>query len=486
MAENTRASLKGHIDKLVRHLEHENPELLAVVKTFRRLDKVSYKLGLLDQTESYAEDVTWWPLISVLGTFSSGKSTFINDLLGAKLQTTGNQAVDDKFTVICYGGKDKPQTLPGLALDSDPRFPFYKISRDIEEALEGEGSRLDTYLQLKTCPSQELRGKIVIDSPGFDADDQRNATLRITNHIINLSDLVLVFFDARHPEPGAMTDTLEYLVAGPLHRPDFNKFMYILNQIDNAAREDNPEEVFAAWQRALGQKGHTTGRFYRIYNRSAAIPIEDEGLRARFEAKRDEDMAEIEKRISELDVQRSYRVAGKLEQTAKEVRDELVPKLTAARRAWRKRLLWLDGIVFGAGLLALLVLSAALGYWQGLSFEAPWFAYLSARPLLLWAVVIVIAAGLFQLHRELRRLAGRSVLKNLQKASTPGATSERLANAFERNICSWRPVLMDRPVGWGPLSARRLDAILSDADRSIQALNDRYADPSGNRSAQGG
>lgn len=486
MAENTQASLKGHIDKLVRHLEHENPELLAVVKTFRRLDKVSYKLGLLDQTESYAEDVTWWPLISVLGTFSSGKSTFINDLLGAKLQTTGNQAVDDKFTVICYGGKDKPRTLPGLALDSDPRFPFYKISRDIEEALEGEGSRLDTYLQLKTCPSQELRGKIVIDSPGFDADDQRNATLRITDHIINLSDLVLVFFDARHPEPGAMTDTLEYLVAAPLHRPDFNKFMYILNQIDNAAREDNPEEVFAAWQRALGQKGHTTGRFYRIYNRSAAVPIEDEGLRARFEAKRDEDMAEIEKRISELDVQRSYRVAGKLEQTAKEVRDELVPKLTAARRAWRKRLLWLDGIVFGGGLLALLALSAALGYWQGLSFEAPWLTYLSARPLLLWAAVIVVAAGLFQLHRELRRLAGRSVLKNLRKASTPGATFERLANAFEFNIHSWRPVLMDAPVGWGPLSARRLDAILSDADRSIQELNDRYADPSGNRSAQGG
>src|SRR5690606_41097475 len=86
----------------------------------------------------------------------------------------------------------------------------------------------------------------------------------ITNHIIDLSDLVLVFFDARHPEPGAMRDTLEYLVAGTLQRPDFNKFLYVLNQIDNAARENNPEEVFAAWQRALAQKGLTAGRFYRI------------------------------------------------------------------------------------------------------------------------------------------------------------------------------------------------------------------------------
>lgn len=58
----------------------------------------------------------------------------------------------------------------------------------------------------------KLKGRILIDSPGFDADEQRKATLRITDHIIELSDLVLVFFDARHPEPGAMQDTLEHLI----------------------------------------------------------------------------------------------------------------------------------------------------------------------------------------------------------------------------------------------------------------------------------
>lgn len=482
MTENTRASLKGHVDSLVKHLERENPELLSVVKTFRRLDKISYKLGLLEQTESYAEDVTWWPLISVLGTFSSGKSTFINDLLGSRLQATGNQAVDDKFTVICYGGEDSSRTLPGLALDSDPRFPFYKISRDLEEELAGEGARLDTYLQLRTCTSEGLRGKIVIDSPGFDADAQRNAALRITDHIIDLSDLVLVFFDARHPEPGAMSDTLEHLVAGPMERPDFNKFMYVLNQIDNAAREDNPEEVFAAWQRALGQKGLTAGRFYRIYNSSAAMPIEDESLRARFEAKRDEDLAEIESRIDELDVQRSYRVAGKLEQTAKQVRDEFIPKLTAARRAWRKRLFWLDAGVFGAVILGLVLMSAALGYWQGLSFEAPWLDFLRSHPLVLSVVLLLVAAVVLKIHLVLRLLAGRAVLKRLRKDRSPGDRAGHVAKAFEFNMRSWRPVFLEAPAGWGPLTARRLEALLSDADRTIQELNDRYADPSGTRS----
>ena len=138
----------------------------------------------------------------------------------------------------------------------------------------------------------------MIDSPGFDADAQRTSTLRITDHIIALSDLVLVMFDARHPEPGAMQDTLKHLVSNTITRPDSNKFLFILNQIDNTAREDNPEEVVAAWQRGLAQAGLTAGKFYRTYDKEAAVPFEDDSVRERFETKRDADMAEITDRTS--------------------------------------------------------------------------------------------------------------------------------------------------------------------------------------------
>ena len=70
------------------------------------------------------------------------------------------------------------------------------------------------------------------------------------HHNIDLSDLVLVFFDARHPEPGTIYDTLEHFVSQTIQRPDSSKFLYILNQIDTTAREDNPEDVIASWQRA--------------------------------------------------------------------------------------------------------------------------------------------------------------------------------------------------------------------------------------------
>ncbi len=476
MTANTKASLDEQIRRLMAHLEQEQPQLLAVVKAFRELDKVAYQLGLLDRTESYATQVSWWPLVAVLGTFSSGKSTFINNVLGRRLQITGNQAVDDKFTVICYSGDSTSRVLPGLALDSDPRFPLYRISNEIDAELKGESQRLDTYLQLKTSDSEELRGRIFIDSPGFDADEQRTATLRITNQIIDISDLVLVFFDARHPEPGAMRDTLEHLVADTVKRADFNKFLYILNQIDNAAREDNPEEVFAAWQRALAQKGLTAGRFYQIYDPASAAPIESEHLRRRFEAKRAHDMSEILGRIRQLEVERSYRVTGRLEQTAEAIRELIVPRLAAARRAWKRRVLWLDAIAFGALAILAVVLVAMNGTLGDVAAIDDWFR---ANTVAGWLVIAAMIVAAWLLHRLLRRIAARGVQRQIERDTALGTHAPRVTRAFERNARSWWPFFAERPLGWSRGVRRRLEQVLSTAHASIQELNDRYANPSG-------
>ncbi|HET8695904.1 MAG TPA: dynamin family protein [Gammaproteobacteria bacterium] len=482
MTAGTKASLDEQINRLMAHLEQEHPQLLGIVQTFRELDKVAYRLGLLDRTESYATQVSWWPLIAVLGTFSSGKSTFINNVLGRRLQATGNQAVDDKFTVICYGRDSTPRILPGLALDSDPRFPLYRIGNEIDAELKGDSQRLDTYLQLKTSDSEELRGRIFIDSPGFDADEQRTATLRITSQIIDISDLVLVFFDARHPEPGAMRDTLEHLVAGTLKRGDFNKFLYVLNQIDNAAREDNPEEVFAAWQRALAQKGLTAGRFYQIYDPASAAPIENEHLRRRFEAKRERDMSEILGRIRQLEVERSYRVAGRLEQTAVAIREMIVPRLIAARRTWKRRVLWLDAIVFGGLAVLAAVLAAINGVFSDGGAIAGWFR---ENPVAGWLAVAAVVVAAWLVHRLLRRIAARSVQRQIERDAALGAHAPTVARAFERNARSWWPFLAARPAGWTRGARKRLDRALSSAHAAVQELNDLYADPSGRRRADG-
>ncbi|GMQ75585.1 MAG: hypothetical protein BMS9Abin01_0838 [Gammaproteobacteria bacterium] len=474
------SALQQRIKKLRSHLAQENPLLLQVVKSFRVLDKVAYRLGMLDDTTSFTTRVPWWPMISVMGTFSSGKSTFINFYLGEKLQQTGNQAVDDKFTVMCYSNDDVQRVLPGLALDADPRFPFYQMSRDLEAVAAGEGSRVDSYLQLKTCHSEHLRGKIVIDSPGFDADEQRTATLKITDHIVDLSDLVLVFFDARHPEPGAMQDTLEHLVANTVRRPDANKFLYILNQIDNAAREDNPEDVFGAWQRALAQKGLTAGRFYSIYDLEAAIPIDNATLRERFEARRAADVDQILERIDQVEVERAYRIIGVLEQTARSIEEQVVPALREARRRWKRRALWLDGVVFGIIGAGLIGASVWAGYWQGLAFSAPWFTWLTENPVLLWLSVGALAAASVYVHFRLRRLAANSVAATMRGLDYDGDILNWMQRAFEHDTRAWQPLFGVEPSGWSAATRRRLAQVLGEADSYVQALNQRFTDPSGN------
>jgi hypothetical protein len=465
----------NRLQNLEAHLRQENPLLLSTVNSFRVLDKVAYRMGLLPRSSSYAMQIPWWPLISVLGTFSSGKSTFINHYLGQKLQSSGNQAVDDKFTVICHSREQTPHVLPGLALDADPRFPFYQISEDIETVAGGEGNRIDSYLQLKTCHSEQLKGKILIDSPGFDADAQRTATLRLTEHIINLSDLVIVFFDARHPEPGAMQDTLEHLVARSIGRADASKFLYVLNQIDTAAREDNPEEVFGAWQRALAQKGLTAGRFYTIYNPDAAVPIEDANLRQRFESKRDADLNEIYQRIQRVEVERSYRIVGALEKHARNIENRIVPTLTEALVRWRRRTLILDSVIFGTLALLALVLSIKAGYWEGLSFVAPWAQGINT---LLAGVALLLGAG-FYLHTRLRKLAARGVIKWLSSQARGRDEELQLLGGFSRSTRIWRSLFNVTPAGWGRRSRHQLARVVGDTDRFVQRLNDSFANPSG-------
>lgn len=471
-----KTTTEDRIKRLREHLQRENPVLASAVHSFQELDKVSRRLGLMDADDSYATHVSWWPVISLLGTYSAGKSTFLNQYVGEKLQRTGNQAVDDKFTVMCYGSDPQSTLLPGLALDSDPRFPFYQISADIDKLEDGDGRRVDSYLQLRTANAESLRGKIFIDSPGFDADEQRTSTLLITDHIIDLSDLVLVFFDARHPESGAMGDTLKHLVADTVTRPDAAKFLFILNQIDNTAREDNPEEVVAAWQRSLAQHGLTAGRFYRIYSRDAAMVIEDEQVKQRMEFKRDEDLRDIEGRIRQVEVERAYRVVGVLEKTAKHLRDELVPKLRHYRRIWRRRNWWLNGISFAAIIALFLVLSISAGGWDGLRFTP--FADLSSLRQGVIAAAVLVAA--VYLYLFLRRVAGRSVQRAIRKDESLGKYREALIRAFSFNQKAWwHSLASSRPRGWGNRASRRVDGIIAEADRFVQELNDRHATPSG-------
>ncbi|BDY13334.1 dynamin family protein [Hydrogenimonas cancrithermarum] len=450
---------KERYKKLKQHLKEENPVLLEVIKEYETLDRVAHSLGFLSPDESYTANISWWPLISVLGTFSAGKSTFINEYLGQKVQQSGNQAVDDKFTVICYGNNEKVTTLPGLALDADPRFPFYNISEEVEKVAKGEGSRVNLYLQLKTVKSDAIKGEILIDSPGFDADSQRDSILRITSHIIDMSDLVLIFFDARHPEPGAMRDTLEHLVGKTVAHRDANKILYILNQIDTTAREDNLEDVIGSWQRALSQKGLISGNFFAIYSEEAMNPIDDEAVAERLKRKRDEDLAQIVERMEGVKVERAYRISKALEDFAKEITNEKLPKLREALGRWGRKVMLAD-------LFAIILLAAG----SGALFAT---GVLPSSAAAVGGVTAAAVVLFLLLHFKVRSWAARSEIKKWMEKEPA------IAKAIEHNTRWYRPMLRIWGKGWSRRASEKLEQVMDYSRSAIRKLNDQFVSPAG-------
>ena len=456
---------RARLERLKEHLQQENSDIMEAVDSYSELDAIAWRMGLLPENVSYANHISWWPLVSILGTFSAGKSSFINGWLGIKVQESGNQAVDDHFTVLTYGPEDEIKVLPGQALDSDPRFPFYQISKDIETVSPGDGSRIDRFLQMKVVPSEVLKGKLVIDSPGFDADEQRKSTLRLTRHIVRLSDMVLVFFDARHPESGAMQDTLKHLVEAHIDSMDSEKFIYILNQIDTSAADNNLEDIVASWRSSLARSGLSAGKFYVYFNQAQAVPVEDKNVWQVYQQKRDADHNKIMDHLDSLNTVRTYRIVGNIKLLADNIEKKAIPRLNAALSRWRKMVRLAD-----IGLLAVIALTALI-LWYKTGFVMDLWKQIG------WGIGAL--AFLLGGHYAARRLFAAIARRGLGEEEYGD-----LGQAFDKSTRWFRSVWLSRnPAGWSGRVSRKLDALRNQAEKMIERLNTRNSDPDGYRKA---
>jgi hypothetical protein len=300
----------------------------------------------------------------------------------------------------------------------------------------------------------------------------------LTNHIIGLSDLVLVFFDARHPEPGAMSDTLAHLVRNTIDRADSSKFLYILNQIDTAAREDNPEEVVGAWQRALAREGLTAGRFYCIYSPDVTLQTSNEALRRRFEWKRDQDLEEILSRVQQVSVERVYRIMGTLQNRAQEIADVHIPRVRALVERWRTLVLQTDALLLI--LLMATVMGGAIWKPQLISVVVQKLGGLLSTTQGVGLLTAVTAVVLIGAHVTVRHWALRHLKKCLIK-ELPEDDALRMGRVLYKNARFWRSIFEANPAGWSGRYQRRLQKVLDAANQHVQSLNDHYTDPAGKR-----
>lgn len=459
------ASVRKRIANLKEHLASENPDLAGLVASYEQMDSILRRLHLLGADETLTTRISWWPVVATLGMFSAGKSTSINDFLGQRVQRTSKQAQDDKFTVLCYGPENAE--LPGTALAVDSRFPFYGMSDEIEKVSPGEGKMVDSFLALKTVPSDALRGLILVDSPGFDSDNYRAGRLKLADHILDLSDLVLIYCDANRPEPGAMRDTLDLLVSKSQHRSDADKFIYVLNQIDVAAHDNNIEEVIAAWQRALATTGLTTGRFYTVYSESAKVAIADPTVAARLKELRDRDMADIHTRIGQLQSKRSYRVVNALQAVEKDAMDVAVPMLNASIKRWSSN----THMALGAACAGVLALEAGGGLLLAGDPSSAFTLAAQAPHVALPLYLIAAAAAYWKLGSAFAAREARKLPEKL------GDFDLKVREAFLK-ATRLPPVLVRHAPGTGTRTTLAIATIHDEVSDHVRIVNDRYARPS--------
>jgi hypothetical protein len=83
----------------------------------------------------------------------------------------------------------------------------------------------------------------------------------------------------------------------------------------------------------------------------------------------------------------------------------------------------------------------------------------------------------------MRHFARNRVLKWVASKGVNANDVEQLQGVFKRSTSRWRSVFQKLPSGWGKRVKRRLDKVIGDTDRFVQMLNDRYANPSGVKTA---
>ena len=207
-------------------------ELLSMVEDY--LTPIALRYGY---SETPLEtNIKWRPLVLLLGNYSSGKSTLINEFLDADIQGTGQAPTDDSFTIITYDSEQDngsrirvTEERDGKFLLNDPEYPF--------ESLKKHGQRFISHFKLKKVNAPFLRTLSIIDTPGMlDSITERDRGYSyqdVIGDLAQIADLVLVLFD---PHKAGTVREAHTSLRDTLPAKTFeDRVLFVLNRIDECA-----------------------------------------------------------------------------------------------------------------------------------------------------------------------------------------------------------------------------------------------------------
>lgn len=429
--------ISKHLSILEKQFASSDPVLLKAVKVFHELDQLEFDMGLLDEDETTARKTSWWPIVSTLGGHTPAKNEFISRYLGAELH-----ASQHKFTVFQFSPKDTASILPGTALDADHRLPFYQISHVMNQASEGEGGKINAYLELVPVNSETLRGRLLVDTPVLNSARINPVNTLLTQHVIDMSDLVLVFTDLFDAEAELTQKTIDTI----REKQDSNKFIFVIDHSEISLEARKIHEITKSWQRRLTDLGIITGQF---------VVLSENG-----------DTSVIDRRFRNLDNDRTYRVLNTLEKSIRNVDELLIPEVKNAITTWKDRSN--SSILIVLGFIVTLILFAEI------SIGVTDFLF---DPIIGPLVLLFFIVTLTPLHLIVSRVHARFLINSLHDRQRKLNITENLSGMFEKSLTFWRIMLpIKEPAAKNKKTRTKLTRLIEQCKDLVQSLNDQFSD----------
>ncbi len=434
-------TISKHLVNLENQFSSSSPVLQKASKTYHELDQLEYDLGLIDDSDTTSIKSSWWPIVSIIGGFSTAKSEFINRYLNTNVHSSNH-----KFTVYQYTPQATEATLPGTALDSDHRLPFYQISHKIEQIAAGEGSKTNAYLELKTVHSEKIKGKLFIDTPVLDTSTENPVQPALTQHILELSDLILVFTDLFDATPELIKNTTKEIIA----QQDTNKFVFVIDHSEISIDAVKSKEIISSWQRKLADLGIHTGQFILLTDESKSTASPS--------------MLDIDHRLLNIENDRSYRVLHSLDKSIRDIDDVYFPEVQHYLEIWKDRVNMSTLIILGSIATLLVFAEITMGVVQ-LLFD----------PIIGSAFIFILILFLLPLHLLMAKIHGKFILTKLRERQKKLNLSENLSGLFEKSLTFWRMILpIKEPVGKNKKTRKRINSLIEQTKDIVQTQNDQF------------
>lgn len=213
---------------------------------FPLFEKYSVDSGNLDAI------LKWKPIALILGNYSSGKSTLINEILGKEVQRTGQAPTDDSFTIITAPDPDfAGGEVQGATLINNDKLPF--------GALKSYGEPLFAHFRMKYIDSPLLENLAIIDSPGMmDSVTEKGRGydfLNVVADLIRLADLVVLMFDPH--KAGTIKETYSIIRNTLPGTSGEDRVLFVMSRIDDC---DNPADLIRSYGTLCWNLSQMTGR----------------------------------------------------------------------------------------------------------------------------------------------------------------------------------------------------------------------------------